>query len=78
MAKTAREWFQCLRPDLRDRAIKATQIYGFCGTLESKYKLFSSALTWSFDWEKAGGIDFWGDIYDEADDIESGRKPDIK
>lgn len=71
--KTAREWFQCLRPDLRDRAIKATKSKT---ELKRKYDKFSRAVLYSFGW--ARDPDLWEKIYEEALDIEEGRKPDIK
>lgn len=83
--KTAREWFQCLRPDLRDRAIKATTEKPLQGAgINIKYRKLSDALLWSFEFCSEGGKgvdknhDFWTKIRLEALDIEEGRKPDIK
>lgn len=76
--KTAREWFQCLRPDLRDRAIKATKLRKFGSALGNRHKSFSDSLMYSFSWLKEAEYGFWEKIYQEALDIEEGRKPDIK
>lgn len=76
--KTAREWFQCLRPDLRDRAIKNTITDGN-GLLGKKYVSFSETLGDAFMWDESPeGYEFWSKINLEAQDIEEGRKPDIK
>lgn len=73
--KTAREWFEKLRPDLRDRAISYTVRAG-CSEVSSS---FSYALRGAFLWsETVEGYGFWNEIYEEALDIEEGRKPDIK
>ena len=72
MEKTAREWFQCLRPDLRDRAIKATSK----SELNRKYSKFSNAILYSFG--LAVNPEIWESIYLQAQAIEQGRKPDVK
>lgn len=75
--KTARQWFQCLRPDLREKAIKYTKTQNY--KPRGKFSLFSKALIWSFFWNKTPeGDNFWSKIYWEARDIERGFKPDIK
>ncbi len=87
--KTAREWFEKLRPDLRDRAIEATKKYPAVhgAKLSTKYPSMSEALWYSFKFiEESVAVDgdywssykFWEKIYHEALDIEEGRKPDIK
>lgn len=80
--KTAREWFEKLRPDLRDRAIKATKKQFAEGRLNREYHLFSDSLFYSFVWSEEEGYpeyeSIWCKIYWDAVDIEEGRKPDIK
>ncbi len=87
--KTARKWFEKLRPDLRDRAIEATKKYPAVpgASLNTKYPSMSEALWNSFSFLKESlPLDgyclstyiFWQNIYQEAIDIEQGRKPDIK
>ncbi len=73
--KTAREWFEKLRPDLRDRAIRNGKEYPWYG-LDFLYDRFSLAILYCFYWRY--DQDFWEEIYWEARDIEEGRKPDIK
>ncbi len=85
--KTAREWFEKLRPDLRYRAIKASKNHPavpLCN-LNTRYYSMSDALYFSFNWSREiselstnYSHDYWMNIYEEAIAIEQGRKPDIK
>jgi len=63
--KTNLEWFNTLKPEIAEKAIKNTIEIGFNGKeeLEEKSNSLNIALSCSFVWEYSPeGMDFWYDI----------------
>jgi len=63
--RTNREWFETLKPEIAEKAIKNTIEIGFSGKegLEGKSNSLKIALSGSFLWEiSPEGYDFWRDI----------------
>jgi len=63
--KTNREWFETLKPEIAEKAIKNTIEIGFNGKeeLEEKSNSLKIALSCSFVWKYSPeGEAFWSDI----------------